>query len=376
MFQNQPKKSFGSFQGGNGFAFSSFDLQEEKKRIAEGTEEIKAELLAKWQKANAGAQIFPAKLASVNRGMADFLLSFENTLFYNDLAKKFNLTPEKRDLLPKLVWEICLSKNWSGAVSSINDQMQLAGIGALVNQTILIKARELSEKAVQPQAARESAPTPIAVVKINLKDALKNYPEIGEQLLSSARINSATANVPLRPSIKNWIQDYQYTVGYDSHDAVERGNYLFQSANTRSLNPDERRKLAFILKAIDENLSVSINKLQHQVIFSDADSTQPAQPTVTPPNYAPINIKETSKKLAVKKIDEIDSTDKNIGFSYAQKMPYEKKDLQPMRINATTPAPKPQPQIQPQRQVQFAQPQPKKEERLLPKNVVNLRELE
>jgi hypothetical protein len=97
MFQNQPKKSFGSFQGGNGFAFSSFDLQEEKKRIAEGTEEIKAELLAKWQKANAGAQIFPAKLASVNRGMADFLLSFENTLFYNDLAKKFNLTPEKRD---------------------------------------------------------------------------------------------------------------------------------------------------------------------------------------------------------------------------------------------------------------------------------------
>ena len=36
----------------------------------------------------------------MNPAVIDFLLSFENTLFYNQLAKKFKLDEKQRDAIP------------------------------------------------------------------------------------------------------------------------------------------------------------------------------------------------------------------------------------------------------------------------------------
>src|SRR5665647_2844953 len=90
-----------------------YDLQAEKQRIAEGTEEIKKELTENWKKQYAGAQIFPDALNKLNSEAIDVLLSFKNTLLYNDIAEKLALSSKQRSLLPKIVWGICLNKAWS-----------------------------------------------------------------------------------------------------------------------------------------------------------------------------------------------------------------------------------------------------------------------
>lgn len=156
-----------------------------------------------------------------------------------------------------------------------------------------------------------------------LTEALKKYPELGEQLITLEKITLKNFPEPVRPSLKNWLADYTFTLGHEKHDAVQRGNYLFQSGNTKRLASGERQKLAYLLKAFDEGAPVTINKETKQLIFP-----QPA---------------EFARQTA-------NPTQSSVRFSSPQKLPYEKS--------------------------RFNQPgNVKKEERQpLPNNVVNLKD--
>ena len=63
-------------QRGNTGGALGYDLQSEKQEIAQITREVKKELLAKWKKSYANAQIFPAPIAMMHPDVVDFLLSF------------------------------------------------------------------------------------------------------------------------------------------------------------------------------------------------------------------------------------------------------------------------------------------------------------
>ena len=261
-----------------------YDLQEEKKRIAQATEEIKKELLEKWQEKYAGAQIFPNNLSNINSNLVDFLLSFDNTLFYNDLAKKFGLNQLQRDMLPQIVWEISINRNWEGAnnllVSKLGLNPEVSNqIAQSINQNILLKARELSESKVvsEKRVIAGEQKNEARNANFSLLQALQQYPRFGEQLITSLPIKLKIFPSPVRPSIKNWIEDYRTVMGAQKHGMMERGNYLFHSENTKMLTSGDRKKLAEVLRSLDEDVSLKIDPDRQEVVFEATEERKPME---------------------------------------------------------------------------------------------------
>lgn len=114
--------------------------------------------------------------------------------------------------------------------------------------------------------------------KLPIEEALKQYPEIGEQLISEKQIRLKTFPEPVRPSIKNWISDYIFNVGVNNRSPFVRGEYLFHSQNGRELSPKEREQLALIFKSFEEKIPLDINSRLKMVVF-----TAPVTPKQTPP---------------------------------------------------------------------------------------------
>jgi hypothetical protein len=277
-----------------------YDLAEEKKRIAEATEEIKKELLAKWQKRYAGAQIFPSSISGVNPNPIEFLLSFSNTLFYNDLAKKFGLSQIQRDALPQITWEIVLSKNWEGAGNLLTSKLNLnpevaSQVVQLANQNVLLKAKELSEsKFVPSEKIISGKKTETQKAEISILKAIQQYPQLGEQLITSSPIKLKIFPQSVRPSIKNWIEDYRSTMGAQRHGMMERGNYLFHSENTKNLISGDRKKLAEILRSLDEDVALKVDPERQELVFEQANEIEKHKAQITEPkqstNYNSQNI--------------------------------------------------------------------------------------
>jgi hypothetical protein len=106
------------------------------------------------------------------------------------------------------------------------------------------------------------------MTSMTLSESMKSFPEIGEQIVTSDHIKILSFPEPVRPSIKNWLADYTFILGYEKHDSVARSNYLFHEKNTQNLRSTDRQRLSYILKAFDENSLVPINKDAKQLIFS------------------------------------------------------------------------------------------------------------
>lgn len=277
------------YLGKNPSAPMDYDLQSEKQKIAEGIEKIKKELLENWKKRYAGAQIFPDPIANLSREMVFFLLSPEHTHFYDRLARESKLDQSQRDSLPQAVWDTCQSGNWDSFKQTLEENIGLAPdmvqkIAQQINGQILLKARGLASGVPLSKSAPQTARiTPGTSVQMTLSQALKEIPEIGEQLITSDRINVLNFPEPVRPSIKNWLADYTSVFGYEKKDFIQIGNYLFHSQNTQKLSPNERQKLTFILKAFNENTLITIDKIAKQVVFNNlVPAIGIKRPTQTP----------------------------------------------------------------------------------------------
>lgn len=204
----------------------------------------------------------------------------------------------------------------------------------------LAKAQEISrmiiQKIINDNSVEEASQAKLA--QMTVADALKAYPEVGEQLITSEKIVLKNFPGPVRPCLKNWLADFTFTLGRDKHTAMDRGIYLFQSANGKRLNSQDRNKLAFVLKAYDEGLPVSINKDVKQIVFT-ANNTAPAEnkdaqisnfqfpiskqfpisnfPINQTPSPAPQNSQPKPQGFS----SDVHST---VRFSSPQKLPYEK----------------------------------------------------
>lgn len=114
----------------------------------------------------------------------------------------------------------------------------------------------------------------IQVEKLPLAEALKKYPELDEQPVTSEKIILKNIPEPVRATIKNWLSDYTFETGFDDHTPMTRGDYLFQNANTKNLPSEERERLSAILRSFDEKTPLSINTRSKEIIF----------PKITPKN--------------------------------------------------------------------------------------------
>ena len=116
---------------------------------------------------------------------------------------------------------------------------------------------------------RDSATPQEISEKLQLKEALRQYPKIGEQTISSAPLNIKIFDRPVRPSIRNWLYDYTSQLGQEPHDSMQRTNFLFRSENTKNLSSTEREKLGIILKSFDENTPLPIDTENNEVVFEN-----------------------------------------------------------------------------------------------------------
>jgi|GEM_PF-1556074 len=180
-------------------------------------------------------------------------------------------------------------------------------------------------------------------IKLNIAEALAQYPEIGEQLITSNALRLKSFPHPVRPSIKNWLADYTFVLGFKNHTTFDRGNYLFRNENTKVLSQIDRQRLSQMLKSYDDNTLLAINKNSKQILF---DQNFPIENQTIAPNFP-------TEKISDQKND--------IQFSYAQKMPYEKIQSTPNLPNPPIPQNNPN-------NLQRRNPQ------ILPKNVVNLKD--
>lgn len=138
-----------------------------------------------------------------------------------------------------------------------------------------------------PQIQTDDANT----LPTRFNDALKTYPDLGEQVITSLRLNLKSFPEPVRPSIKNWISDYTFNVGFGVHDNMVRGNYLFQNPNAKNLSSEERERVGYVLKSYDENATVKINTTTRQLVFP-AESRQPMPGSSFPRPIGPTSSQE------------------------------------------------------------------------------------
>jgi hypothetical protein len=74
--------------------------------------------------------------------------------------------------------------------------------------------------------------------------------------------------------VRNWLRAYRDSVGARKHSAIERGQFLFQSENTKKLPSQEREKVSVILKSFDENETLTIDTDKQEIIFPVMESSQ------------------------------------------------------------------------------------------------------
>ncbi len=188
---------------------------------------------------------------------------------------------------------------------------------------------------------------------------MRIYPELGEQAITSDHIKIMSFPEPVRPSVKNWIADYTYDLGRETHSAIVRSNYLFHSKNAQGLTSNDRANLSYILKAFDEKSLVTVDKASKKIIFSDNDSAEENRQVNQIPNpkiQAPNKFQNPNSNIQT----VVEAPVNKISFSSPQKLAYEKKDVpqdQPYRITPAT-----------------VRPQTTPDPRISGKNVVNLRE--
>ncbi len=127
---------------------------------------------------------------------------------------------------------------------------------------------EEKEKAEEKRKAEEEMRKQQAQLeKLPINMALEKYPELGEQLITSSHIQLKMFPEPVRPSIKNWLSDYTFTIGISNHDPIVRGNYLFKGTNAASLSSQDREKLTEIIKSFEEKTPLTINTKTKRVLF-------------------------------------------------------------------------------------------------------------
>ena len=314
-----------------------YNLEEEKKIVAEGIAKFKKDLLEQWKKENAGAQIFPVKSASLNLELRNFLLSFENTIFYNNLAKEFNLTQEQRDEIPHIIWQTCIQKSFSELEKNLQilniSPSLVTSLANSLDQKIFSQAQSFSNKNfVSPTNQQPNK----KIFNAPIDEVLKKIPEIGEQQITSEKIMLGKFPDPIRPSVKNWLADYFSNIGNEKHDSMQRGIYLFQSLNGKKLNSEDRHRLDYLLKAVDDNSLLDIDETAKKIIFPKFE--QAPQPKANPSQIVKPSADNSVFKPKENRINPT-SNIQSARFSSTQRLPFEKQSSpqpKPTIINKPT----------------------------------------
>lgn len=220
------------------------------------------------------------KLSPVQKAvLADIIKTYNELIFQelvdaDEIADMLEYLEEHPD--EQLVKTVSPSSRISddGTVSKLEESQKVGeylGVQAAVRQATAQMQREGSEGA------------------LTLTMAMAKYPNLGEQSVTFNPIKLRSFPQLVRPSVKNWINDYYENIGAEKHGVMERGNFLFNSPNAKKLTNLERQQLGYILKALDEDSIVTVDAAKQEVVYPVVEKEE-----AVPVAAAPAAVKFTS----------------------------------------------------------------------------------
>ncbi|TAK96555.1 hypothetical protein EPO05_01690 [Patescibacteria group bacterium] len=209
------------------------------------------ELVARWKFFKSLPQIF-----------RDILMSQEVPLAVKYISEQYTLGEARTTELSRIIRGVFFGEltkeQLSQAVAQrlgIQEQRAAQEIAKLIDTRIL----SITPKPEEPDLS--------GLNQLSISEAIRRYKGVGEQLVSANPLKLRIFPSPVKPSIKNWIADYQDNLGVQKHEMMERGNYLFHSENTKRLTAGERQKLGIVLKSLDDNSPVLVNPELQEIVF-------------------------------------------------------------------------------------------------------------
>lgn len=181
------------------------------------------------------------------------------------IQKNFNLAYEETCNISRLVRSLVF-----GEIAINQIEIFLQQKISRIDKNNIAKIKDIIDKILSQKPILETEQGyQNYVVELPISKALEQYPELGEQGITVNPLKLKYFEMPMRPSIKNWITDFHDNMGAGKHGAIDRGNYLYHGENGKKLTPFERQKLSSILKSLDENSPITVDPEKKVVVFEN-----------------------------------------------------------------------------------------------------------
>jgi len=200
--------------------------------------------------------------------------------FLEALQKNINLPQEiSAGIAASLTKEIFLPlKNYFGNLELLINQWQTKASSPKYKKQSLNLPKATIKKEEEVVAKPQTG-----IITKNIRSILKEFPEIGRQLIGTQPIKVTDFEAPVHPSAKNWLKDYIQQKGTGYHSTMERSDYLYRNPDAQKLDKEDKNKLNQILKSYDENTPLSISLERKEILFKKEAPQKPAQPSPVGP---------------------------------------------------------------------------------------------
>ena len=212
------------------------------------------------------------KFKGLSKEAQEILISDELPLAIKNIQDTFHLSDIaignvslfiRKIFFEELTLEECEAKIGSMLITTGGgDPNQARAIVGFIQKEILT---------IKPQPKVEEIEEDLnkTTVSLPLLQALSKYEKLAHQLITKESIKIKTQNAPVLPTLLYWLKCYREELGVGQHTTFERGEFLFQSENCKRLSPAERERVNLILKSMEENLPLSIDIEQEEIVFPD-----------------------------------------------------------------------------------------------------------
>lgn len=193
------------------------------------------------------------------------LLSYEVAEKLLLAEKKYNLPEEITGIMTENVRELVFGEIGLEQVeASLGTELKTYIQDQILTLDIPPEIKEVEEEetGVIPEEK-------VTLRKLQILQALSQYPNLGNQNITTERIRIKSQSEPVRGSLYNWIKCYRDELGIGQHSTVERGQFLFRSENGKRLTPEERERINLILKSIEENYALDIDLEKQVIVFPE-----------------------------------------------------------------------------------------------------------
>jgi hypothetical protein len=221
-----------------------------------------------------------AKLKEGDVEMSARLLDAETPDKIYQLAESLHIPKEKAASISVVIRDIGLGTLRESDVSNrLHEKLPELSQEALRNIQGFI--REFFSSSWKPSEYKEDfilgggedtqKPKPKTTLDLPLLDAMRKFPRLGQQRITSDELQMRGSRDAVAPSVKNWITIYQQETGPAPHEAFERSNFLFHNANAVKLSQEDRNKLHEVLTSLDNNTPLAIDIAIQRIQFSNKE---------------------------------------------------------------------------------------------------------